>query len=56
MANQAEPSEILLLAPPALDTNSSLSLPDREHLAAHEQFNTVGVELVDDFVTLLLVE
>ena len=56
VANQAEPSEVLLLAPPALDTNSSLCLPDREHLAAHEQFNTVGVELVDDFVTLLLVE
>ena len=33
--HQAEPCVVLLLAPPGLNTNCSLSLPDIEHLAAH---------------------
>ena len=56
VANQAEPSEVFLLAPPALDTDGGLRLPDGEHLAPHEQLNAVRVELVDDFVPLLLVQ
>jgi len=55
-SDNAEPSSQLLTSPPALQADCSLYLPDREHLAAHQDLHTGGVIAAEDLISLFLAQ